>query len=92
MVTGMSILSGQAWDIVQQAVITVLDVPSTQLEQGTRFADDLGADSLAMVEIVEVSEEQLRKLGIFVWVEDDSLAGLTVLGDLVSVLQNAKEK
>jgi acyl carrier protein len=88
----MSILSGQAWDIVREAVFTVLAVPLSRLEQGTLFADDLGADSLAMVEIVEVSEEQLRKLGIFVWVEDDSLAGLTVLGDLVSVLQNAKEK
>ena len=88
----MTITSEQAWNIVRQAVLAVLSVPASQLKESTLFVDDLGADSLAMVEIVEVSEEQLRTLGISVWVEDDTLSRLTVLGDLVSALQKAKEK
>jgi acyl carrier protein len=92
MVARVSITREQAWEIVRQAVLTVLSVPASGLLEGTLFDADLGADSLAMVEIVEVSEEQLRALGISVWVEDETLAGLTVLSDLVSALQEAKEK
>jgi acyl carrier protein len=92
MAAGVSIPSELAWDVVRHAVLTVLSIPASQLQETTRFEADLGADSLAMVEIVEVSEEQLRARGISIWVEDETLAGLTVLGDLISALQNAKEK
>jgi acyl carrier protein len=77
-------------DIVRQAVVTVLSVPAGELESSTRLVDDLGADSLAMVEIVEVSEEQLRAGGVSVRVDDDTLARLEVLGDLVTALRLAK--
>jgi acyl carrier protein len=88
----MTLTPEQAWQIVQQAVGTVLDVPAAQLTQDTGLASELGADSLALIELVEVSEEQLRALGISVWVEDDRLARLTVLRDLVSALLSAREK
>jgi acyl carrier protein len=88
----MTLSTDQAWDVVCHAVFTVLSVPATQLHKSTRLVDDLAADSLALVEIVEVSEEQLRALGISIWVEDDSLARLTVLDDLVKALLEAKEK
>jgi acyl carrier protein len=82
----------ELWDIVKQAVVTVLSVPTEQLHESTRLADGLGADSLALVELVEVSEEQLRSRGVSRWVDDDTLSQLTVLGDLVSALRSAKEK
>ncbi|MCW2545686.1 MAG: hypothetical protein JWN96_146 [Mycobacterium sp.] len=80
------------WDVVQSAVVTVLSVAADTLRESTRLVDDLGADSLALVEIVEVSEEQLRMRGVSLWVDDDTLSRLTVLGDLVSALRSAKEK
>jgi acyl carrier protein len=84
-------LSDQALlDIVRQAVVTVLSVPASELESGTRLLDDLDADSLAMVEIVEVSEEQLREAGLSVWVDDETLSHLEVLGDLVAALRVAE--
>jgi len=89
----MTITSEQdLWDVVRQAVLTVLSVPAQTLQKSTRLVDDLGADSLALVEIVEVSEEQLRARGVSLWVDDDTLSQLTVLGDLVSALRSAKEK
>jgi acyl carrier protein len=89
----MTITSEQdLWDVVRQAVVTVLSVPAQTLQKSTRLVDDLGADSLALVEIVEVSEEQLRARGVSLWVDDDTLSQLTVLGDLVSALRSAKEK
>jgi acyl carrier protein len=77
-------------DIVRQAVVTVLSVPASELESETRLVDDLAADSLAMVEIVEVSEEQLRSGGVSVWVDDETLSQLEVLGDLVAALRVAE--
>jgi acyl carrier protein len=89
----MTVTSDQdLWDVVQSAVVTVLSVPADTLRESTRLVDDLGADSLALVEIVEVSEEQLRMRGVSLWVDDDTLSQLTVLGDLVSALRSAKEK
>jgi acyl carrier protein len=89
----MSIPSDDAlWAIVQQAVLTVLSIPAEQLQHSTLLKEELGADSLGLVELVEVSEEQLRRRGVFVWVEDDTLSQLKALGDLVSALRTAKEK
>jgi acyl carrier protein len=88
----MKLTREQAWEIVQQAVVTVLSVPAGQLNESTGLANELDADSLALIELVEVSEEQLRALGISAWVEDDTLAQLTILGDLVNALLSAKEK
>lgn len=88
----MSVTSVQAWDVVRQAVFTVLSVPGDQLQESTLLVDDLGADSLALVEIVEVSEELLRAAGSSVWVDDLTLSRLTTLRDLVGALLSAKEK
>jgi len=82
----------ELWDVVRHAVVTVLSVPAEQLRESTLLEGELGADSLALVELVEVSEEQLRLRGVSLWVDDDALSQLTVLGDLVSALRSAKEK
>ena len=74
-------------DVVRQAVATVLDVPLQGLNAGTRLVEDLEADSLAVIEIVEVSEEQLRAAGWPVRVDDGALSRLADLGDLVTALR-----
>jgi len=70
--------------VVQQAVQTVLEVPAAQVTRETRFAEDLSADSLALVEIVEIVEETLAPLakpGFHI--EDEDLDGLTTVGAAV---------
>jgi acyl carrier protein len=74
-------------NIVRQAVTTVLEIPQQGLHSGTRLVGDLEADSLAVIEIVEVSEERLRRAGWSVSVDDDVISRLTVLGDLVTALR-----
>ena len=74
-------------DLVRQAVTTVLAVPPQHLHAGTRLVEDLDADSLALIEIVEVSEERLREEGWPVWVDDGALSRLGDLGDLVTALR-----
>ena len=46
-------------DIVRAAIVRVLEVDPASVTRETRLVEDLGADSLALVEIVEIAEEQL---------------------------------
>ena len=67
--------------VVRQAVVTVLEVAPATVTRETRFKDDLKADSLALVEIVEIVEEALApeaQPGFHI--EDEDLDGLTTVG------------
>ena len=70
--------------VVRQAVVTVLEVAPATVTRETRFKDDLKADSLALVEIVEIVEEALApeaQPGFHI--EDEDLDGLTTVGEAV---------
>ncbi|HEX4017525.1 MAG TPA: phosphopantetheine-binding protein [Frankiaceae bacterium] len=69
-------------DLVRSAVATVLELPIETLYASTRLVDDVDADSLAMIEIVEIVEEELRAKGRDVWIDDQSLARLETLADI----------
>lgn len=70
--------------VVQGAVATVLEREPTSVTRETRFKEDLKADSLALVEIVEIVEETLApqaKPGFHI--EDEDLDGLGTVGEAV---------
>jgi len=78
-VTGEEVL-----DVVRRACVTVLEVDPAAVRPDTAFVDDLGADSLALVEIVEIVEETLAPLarpGFHI--EDEDLDGLRTVGEAV---------
>jgi acyl carrier protein len=70
--------------VVQAAVATVLERDPATVDRGTRFREDLEADSLALVEIVEIVEEELApraRPGFHI--EDEDLDSLATVGDAV---------
>jgi acyl carrier protein len=74
----------QVLAVVQAAVATVLEVDPTTVTRETRFRDDLQADSLGLVEIVEIVEEELApqaRPGFHI--EDEDLDGLRTVGEAV---------
>jgi acyl carrier protein len=83
------VTDGMLLDLIRVAVATVMEVPAEQLTAGTRLVDDVSADSLAMIEIVEIVEEQLRARGSAVRIDDDSLARMLTLGDVVTAFAEA---
>ncbi len=86
----MSVVSEQdLLDVVRDAVALVMTVAGDGLTSDTELVEDLGVDSLALIEIVESTEERLRAQGISVWVDDETLAALAVVGDLVAALRAA---
>lgn len=76
---------GDVLALVRGAVALVLEVDPADVQPGTRLAEDLRADSLALIEIVEVLEERLRSVGVAVHVEDDEIERLVTVGDAVDL-------
>ena len=71
-------------EVVRSAVATVLERDPATVTRATRFREDLEADSLALVEIVEIVEETLAPLarpGFHI--EDEDLDGLVTVGEAV---------
>jgi len=74
----------QVLAVVQSAIATVLEVDPSTVTRETRFRDDLQADSLGLVEIVEIVEEELApraRPGFHI--EDEDLDGLRTVGEAV---------
>jgi acyl carrier protein len=74
----------QVLAVVQAAIATVLERDPSTVGRETRFKDDLQADSLALVEIVEIVEEELApraRPGFHI--EDEDLDALATVGDAV---------
>lgn len=70
--------------VVQRAVAVVLEVEPISVTRQTRFKEDLRADSLALVEIVEIVEETLApqaQPGFHI--DDEDLDALTTVGQAV---------
>jgi acyl carrier protein len=74
----------QVLAVLRAAIATVLEVDPTTVTRETRFRDDLQADSLGLVEIVEIVEEELApraRPGFHI--EDEDLDGLRTVGEAV---------
>ena len=74
--------NAEAFDKFKQCAVEVLQVPEDKVTPDAKFADDLDADSLDLVELVMALEEQFG-----ITVEESELEGVQTVGqafDLVS--------
>lgn len=66
---------------LRDLTIDVLDLRDDQIEPEARFADDLGADSLDLVELVEALEEEFG-----VRIDDEELADIGTVAEAYDLL------
>jgi acyl carrier protein len=74
--------SDAAFEKFRECAVEVLQVPSDKITKEARFADDLDADSLDLVELVMALEESFD-----ITVEETELEDVTTIGqafDLIS--------
>ena len=71
----------QITEAVYDACVEVLKVDRSTLSEATSFADDLDADSLALVEVVMLLEETFD-----LSIPEDELEGVTTIGAAVDVV------
>ena len=86
MSAGEPLTAEQVLALVQRACVTVLELDPASVSRQTRFVEDLQADSLALVEIVEIVEEELApRAPAGFHIEDEELDGLTTVGEAVDL-------
>ena len=70
-------------DLVRDRLADILEIEPGQIREGDSFADDLDADSLALIELVEALEEELSERTVGFRIEDEDLQDLKTVRDAV---------
>ena len=66
-----------------KCAVEVLAVEAAKITKEASFADDLDADSLALIELVEAIEEDLSERSVGFRIEDEALEDLRSVRDAV---------
>lgn len=70
-------------DLVRDRLADILEIDVTSISEGDSFADDLDADSLALIELVEAIEEEVGERAEGFRIDDDDLEDLKTVRDAV---------
>ena len=69
--------------LVRDTLADILDIEPSSINEGDSFADDLDADSLALIQLVETLEEELSERSVGFRIEDEDLEDLKTVRDAV---------
>ena len=83
----MAEVSEDVFKRVQKVIMAQLSVPEDQVKIESTFEQDLGADSLDVVELIMQLEEEFG-----VDIPDEDATKIKTVGDAVSFIQNASPK
>ncbi len=82
-VTGGTLTRGDVLDIVRNQLAEILEIDAASITESSSFADDLDADSLALIELVEALEEELSDRVEGFRIDDEDLEDLRTVRDAV---------
>jgi acyl carrier protein len=69
--------------VIRSHLAEILEIDDGRITRESRFADDLDADSLAVIELVEALEEELGERTVGFTIDDEDLPDLHSVGDAV---------
>ena len=72
--------------LIRDQLSEILEIDPSAVELTSAFVDDLGADSLALIELVEALEGELGERTIGFRIDDEDLADLVTVGDAVDYI------
>ena len=71
------------FELIQDRLADILEIEPSTIKEGDSFVDDLDADSLALIELVEALEEELGERTVGFHIDDEDLADLKTVRDAV---------
>ncbi len=71
------------FEIIRDRLADILEIDASSISEGQSFTDDLEADSLALIELVEAIEEAMSDKVEGFRIEDDDLEDLKTVRDAV---------
>ena len=74
---------GAILDLVRERLAEILEIEPSSINEGDSFVDDLDADSLAPIELVEAIEEELGERSVGFRIDDEDLEDLKSVRDAV---------
>ncbi|MCB0990893.1 MAG: acyl carrier protein [Acidimicrobiales bacterium] len=73
----------QIFELIRDQLSDILEIDPSQVTESASFADDLEADSLALIELVEALEEEVGERTVGFRIEDEDLEELKTVRDAV---------
>ena len=73
----------EVFRIIRERLADILEIEEDRITMEASFADDLSADSLALIELVEAIEQELEDRAEGFRIEDEDLADLRTVRDAV---------
>lgn len=74
--------------IVRDRLADILEIEPSSVSEGDSFVDDLDADSLALIELVEGLEEEIGERTVGFRIEDEDLEDLKTVRDAVDYVHD----
>jgi len=71
------------FELIRDRLSDILEIDPGQITEAASFADDLDADSLALIELVEALEEELGERSVGFRIDDEDLEDLKTVRDAV---------
>ena len=73
----------EIFELIRDRLADILEIDPSTISEGQSFADDLDADSLALIELVEAIEEELGERTVGFRIDDEDLEDLKTVRDAV---------
>jgi len=70
-------------ELIRDRLADILEIEPSQIAEGDSFQDDLEADSLALIELVEALEEEIGERTVGFQIDDEDLEELRTVRDAV---------
>ena len=74
--------------IIRDRLADILEIEPSSVSEGDSFVDDLDADSLALIELVEGLEEEIGERTVGFRIEDEDLEDLKTVRDAVDYVHD----
>ena len=79
----------EIFEIIRDRLADILEIEPSNITEGQSFVDDLEADSLALIELVEGLEEEVGERTVGFRIEDEDLEDLKTVRDAVDYVLRA---
>ncbi|QGG94841.1 phosphopantetheine-binding protein [Actinomarinicola tropica] len=76
----------EIFELIRDRLADILEIEPSSISEGQSFADDLEADSLALIELVEALEEELGERTVGFRIDDEDLEDLKTVRDAVDYI------
>lgn len=74
-------------ELIKEHLADILEIDPSSIAEGHSFVDDLDADSLALIELVEVLEEEFGERTVGFRIKDEDLQDLRTVRDTVEYVE-----